>query len=111
VNTDNCTIDGGEFQIDLTKIVLHLNKSPKNLGDGAVEGQGVKALINGIPVTKFLGQITPRGTGFENPEDSIDISSLVFGRSSDGRINDQILQNCPLGVAKRVTMNQILTIV
>ena len=111
MNTDDGAVNRGEFQIHFTEIVFHLNECLENLRNGPVHGQSEKTLVNGVPITEFLGHIAPRGTGFENPKNSIDIASFIVGRPSDGGINHQFLQDFPLRIGERVTMNQSWTCV
>ena len=91
MNTDDGAVNGSEFQVNLTEILFHLNEFLENPLDDSVPGQGKKALVNGVPISEFLWQIAPRGTGFENPKHSIDISSFVIGMPPNGGVNHELL--------------------
>lgn len=77
MDADQGSVDGREIQFNLAEIIFHLNEFFENSSDRSVKGQGMKSLIHRVPITELLGQITPRGSRFENPEDSIDIASFA----------------------------------
>lgn len=71
--------------INLYFILIKLLEFNKDISPAVGFRSAVKALEDRIPITEAIGQITPRRTGFQDPENSIDEQRIALCSGSEIR--------------------------
>lgn len=79
---DDRPVDAPKIAVNLAPFIQVVEQRCRDPDPSAVAAPAVEATENCCPRPEALGEITPGRTGVENPEDSIDDSPTVCGRTT-----------------------------
>jgi hypothetical protein len=92
--------------IEEALVVQFVQQRGDDTNPGAVLSPRVEAVEHGLPRPIAFGEITPRGAGVQDPEDTIDDEALIVRRSPGlavmGRVREQGGDPSPLLIRELV---------
>lgn len=80
--TNNRPTNTPEIVVERLGIHHGVLEPPEDCVERVVFAPVVEMILNGLPFAEPLWQVTPGGSGTQNPEDTVEDRATVLGRSS-----------------------------